>query len=847
MKKHCLYPVHRLWLLLLLHFAGAAALAQPGGWSVDPGSYQFNMTLVAQIRTDDLPNHSLNNHLAVFSHGQIRGYAAPMGFNGQAYYFLNLYSNLYNNDTLYFRCYIGADQKIYESVDTVVFSHLLALGTVGAPYQIDLYLGSRPLIYSLSEVTFATNDCSDVLDVEASDDVNSEGNGLTYSIVGGADADRFSIHPQTGILSWFNFMPNFAMPVDADADNRYEVTVKVADASDMSDIRQITVTVEDASVPLPPLVCPDDLTLLSSDDGTGDCGATTDQTGMSLPNPCAESLLIYELTGATTGSGSGLVPPDQIFAKGLTTVIYIRTGGGSGSECAFTLVVQDDEVPVLTCPADMTVSPNIFDTCSALVNGIDAVFSDNCSGATLAYVLSGATTGSGNGQAGGQTFLAGTTLVTYTATDGADHSSDCSFAVTVTECNTVFSGNIEWEHDGTSGVQNATVSLTGAGTGSSTTDLNGYFVITLPPTSGDFTLTPTKNINKLNGVTSADVTAIQQHVSNNNPLPAPYKRIAADVNKSNSITTLDVTVLYQALLGNPAALNQITSWRFVPSGYIFPNPDAPWGFPEKIELTGVSGTVSGQDFYGIKVGDVVATWANPANFGAGEHLILRTQDQVPEAGAEVVAEFRADQMDDLNSFQFALHFDPAQLQLLEIEVLAGSPLTMENFGTFNVAEGEIRAVWANETGIFLDEGTPVFRLRFKALGNGKPLSEVLRLEEENIPARAYNSVFADSPVELHFSALSIAGQAGQGYNLWLQNRPNPFTGAGMIAFILPVESYTELRVTDISGRVLFSEKQYRAAGKHTVTLSLDGVSGVLVTELITPFGVLTRKMVAVKN
>ncbi|HRI62203.1 MAG TPA: hypothetical protein PK228_20825, partial [Saprospiraceae bacterium] len=676
---------------------------------------------------------------------------------------------------------------------------------------------------------------------------NSEGNGLTYSIPGGADATRFSIHPQTGILSWFNFVPNFAMPEDANTDNRYEVDAKVTDASGLSDIQQITVTVEDSSVPLQPLVCPDDLTLLSSDDGTGDCGATTDQTGISLPNPCAESLLEYELTGATTGSGSGLIPLDQVFAKGLTTIVYIRTGGESGSECAFTLVVQDDEAPVSTCPADLTVSPNIFDTCSALVTGIDAGFSDNCTGATLAYVMSGATTGSGNGQASGQTFLSGITLVTYTVIDGSDHSTNCSFAVTVTECNTVFSGNIKWEHDGTSGVQNATVSLTGAGTGSSTTDPNGYFLITLPPTPGDFTLTPNKNTNKLNGVTSADVTGIQQHVSNNNPLPAPFKRIAADVNKSNSITTLDATVLYQALLGNPTALNQITSWRFVPSGYVFTNPDAPWGFPEKIVLTNVSGTVSGQDFNGIKAGDVVATWANPANFGASEHLVLRTQEQALEAGAEVVAEFRADQMNDLTSFQFALHFDPEQLQFLEIEALAGSPLTMENFGTFNVADGEIRSVWANETGIFLDEDTPVFRLRFKALGNGKLLSEVLRLDEESMPALAYNSVFADLPLELRYSALSIAGQVGQAYNFWLQNRPNPFTDAVAIDFILPVESQAELRVTDVSGRVLFSEKQYRAAGKHTVALSLDGVSGVLLAELVTPFGVLMRKIVAVKN
>src|SRR5690606_11862464 len=154
-----------------------------------------------------------------------------------------------------------------------------------------------------------------------------------------------------------------------------------------------------------------------------------------------------------------------------------------------------------------------------------------------------------------------------------------------------------------------------------------------------FTVTPTKNINKLNGVTSADVTAIQQHVANINLLPAPYKRIAADANKSNTINSLDASIINQALLGNPAALAQITSWRFVRTSYVFPNPNVPWGFPEKITL---SGTAVNQNFYGIKLGDVVSTWANPANFGGGKPLVWWVQDCMMQAGSDVSVEFRAD-------------------------------------------------------------------------------------------------------------------------------------------------------------------------------------------------------------
>lgn len=839
MKKRFLYPALCLQLLL----AAVVVRAQPG-WVNDPAPYQYSMTMVAQIQVDDVPNHQLNNHLGAFRQGQIRGYSTPVGFNGEAYYFLSFFSNTYKGDTLYFRAFLGADQKVYESVDTVVFQHHLALGTASEPVQIHLYLGNRPLIFSLPNIEYLATGCVDVADVEATDNQNTEGNGLTYIIVGGADAARFEIEPQTGVLSWLNFLPHPGLPEDANGDNRYEVEVRVTDASDLYDVQHITVTVLPASVPPTQLVCPVSQTLSTSADGTGDCGTTADQTSLSLSNICAESSLIYEMSGATSGSGTGQVPTNQVFAVGQTTIYYFL----NGQECVFTIQVQDDEPPTIACPANQSVSPTIFNPCSAVVSGIDAIFGDNCPNAGVGYVLSGATTGSGLGQASGQTFQLGSTLVTYTVADGADLGATCSFTVTVSECNTEFSGTIYWEHDGVNGVQNATVNLTGSAADSDITDGDGDYLIPLPNyLVGNFTLKPTKNINKLNGVTTADVTAIQQHVANTTLLPAPFKRIAADVNKSNSITSLDATLLNQALLGNPSALSQITSWRFVPASYTFPNPGVPWGFPEQIDLTDVGGSISGQDFFGIKLGDVVATWANPANFGPDEPLVFRLEDKVLESGGDVVAEFRADQSNDLNSFQFALHFHPEQLQLVEIEPLTGLPVSVEHFGTYNLAEGEIRVAWAQAASVLLNEAAPVFRLRFKALESGARLSEVLQLNEEVLPAHVYNSAYEESGVELQYWTTTSTNYGADTPVLLLENRPNPFNDVTVLRFMLPEACEAELRVSDATGKLLFSQKKYYAAGRQEETLPLNGATGVLFAELVTEKGSVVRKMLAVQN
>ena len=68
---------------------------------------------------------------------------------------------------------------------------------------------------------------------------------LTFSISGGADKDTFSIDPASGVLA-FTSAPNFEAPIDADADNIYEVTVQVSDG-ELTDSQAISVEVTDAN------------------------------------------------------------------------------------------------------------------------------------------------------------------------------------------------------------------------------------------------------------------------------------------------------------------------------------------------------------------------------------------------------------------------------------------------------------------------------------------------------------------------------------------------------------------------------------------------------------------------
>ncbi len=69
-------------------------------------------------------------------------------------------------------------------------------------------------------------------------------NGVTFSIVGGADAASFTIDPVNGTLQ-FKTAPDFEQPVDADKDNIYKVTVQATDEKGNSTTLPLKITVTD--------------------------------------------------------------------------------------------------------------------------------------------------------------------------------------------------------------------------------------------------------------------------------------------------------------------------------------------------------------------------------------------------------------------------------------------------------------------------------------------------------------------------------------------------------------------------------------------------------------------------
>ena len=266
----------------------------------------------------------------------------------------------------------------------------------------------------------------------------------------------------------------------------------------------------------------------------------------------------------------------------------------------------------------------------------------------------------------------------------------------------------------------------------------------------------------------------------------------------------------------------------------------------------IAGTVTtdqlNKDFIGIKSGNVNGSPA-PV-YAPVSPLIWMVQDQTIQANETVEVVFTAVQFNDVAAYQFGLDFDPTQLQFMDIQSLGAIPSlsTTDNFGAFNAENGELRSAWSNATGLNLSIGTPVFKVRFKALTSGAKLSDLLQLSDDILPGKVFNPALAESSVVLSFSDLSTSTSVTplQARLQLLQNRPNPFNEETTIGFVLPEDCEATLRVYDLSGREITSHKRFYQAGYHEVMFRVTNASdyGVMFYELSTPSGRLVRKMIA---
>jgi hypothetical protein len=122
----------------------------------------------------------------------------------------------------------------------------------GASYVVFGAVSEDPVINSPATASVAENQLS-AIDVQATDNKDSEGAGLTFTLSGGADQALFDIDVNTGVVTFIT-APDFQNPTDAGADNNYDFQVTVTDSDNLTAVQDIVISVTDVVENTAPII-----------------------------------------------------------------------------------------------------------------------------------------------------------------------------------------------------------------------------------------------------------------------------------------------------------------------------------------------------------------------------------------------------------------------------------------------------------------------------------------------------------------------------------------------------------------------------------------------------------------
>jgi len=284
-------------------------------------------------------------------------------------------------------------------------------------------------------------------------------------------------------------------------------------------------------------------------------------------------------------------------------------------------------------------------------------------------------------------------------------------------------------------IPNVSMNLSGSKTESKTGGNDGSFEFNVDA-DGSYSLSPAKTTDSStdNGIDVLDIVLIRRDIFGVGRFDSPFKFLAADVTGDCDVDVLDIVHLRRLIFGLsssfPAGL-----WKFVRSDHVFSDL-RPCSVPSARSRTGLSTDFDGDDFVGIKLGDVSGDWSPPvgplnAQLGPGRQLSLmssggagpprvtfRMTDGVAAPGSRVKAPVTVTGFKQVTGAQFTVQWDPAVLRFVQISGLNLAGLGSENFGTALAEQGKIAVVWDDPrtAGVSLPDETAIFALEFQTVG-----------------------------------------------------------------------------------------------------------------------------------
>ncbi|MBK6931812.1 MAG: hypothetical protein IPH12_13495 [Saprospirales bacterium] len=332
-------------------------------------------------------------------------------------------------------------------------------------------------------------------------------------------------------------------------------------------------------------------------------------------------------------------------------------------------------------------------------------------------------------------------------------------------------------------------------------------------------VTPYKNDDALNGVSTFDVVLINRHILGIQLFDQPWKFLAADANNSGTLTTFDIIELRKLILGIYDSLPNSTSWKFFMADCALDSL-----FPFQSVCPGAIAFVPETPpaqflFSGIKTGDVNGNAApGPAlvNSDVRTATVLLLPDQFLAAGDRVELPLMLAEASYWAGCQWALTWDPGQLDVEAVRPGTGLP-DLDASMLAQPQAGMLALSWSAATARWVIPGTPVLTLAIRAR-KALRLSEAIRLKTGRIQPEAYTSCGDPLPLALRFAAIEPANTGV----VILPPQPNPTSSAAVFPVYQENAGRVTLHIQDAAGRLVFENAGPLEAG--TQVLSVPGAA-----------------------
>jgi hypothetical protein len=352
------------------------------------------------------------------------------------------------------------------------------------------------------------------------------------------------------------------------------------------------------------------------------------------------------------------------------------------------------------------------------------------------------------------------------------------------------------------------VGLSGFTSSSGQTNENGLFSIQNISTGGPYFLKPVSPNDFKNGVSTLDLVLLQRQLLQGQALKSPWQLLAADIDNSGTISIRDLLELRKLVINLSSKFEKNTSWRFIPTHFIFPDSSNPWKtpFPEETMFPAISKDTTAS-FTAVKIGDLSGD--APSNQVPGIQFrkevsswpLYYSVSENPTNG-EFMVSFFFNEKNKPEGFQSTIQWNPRFSN--NVSFISGS-LTADHVNI--VAERGLLNVSAEK---LTDDGI-LFSLLFSS--TNLPFND-LYLANNVLSSEAYKETqifplnLIKKPFEKEIFKMYPA-------------IPNPFSGETVISFYLPQSSFTEMVISDLSGRILkkLSGEGMKGLNKWTLNLS----------------------------